>query len=302
MQMKFGIAPHERLYGMLKVVSKLEAASRVTRITFIDSLTTKTAERYNQTAGAYRDLWAPVLRVAGQRLLRELAAAPAPPLQRIVDIGTGVGALMPDILATFPQASLVGIDRSPGMLALALRGDHRIVCAVADARELPLASASVDLVLMVFMLFHLPDPADGLREARRVLRPGGRVATVTWGSDFDSNAGRAFIACLDEHGAAAPNPAGQARHEPLNTDGKMQELLRAAGFSSARGWEEQLAYRFEIDHLLELRTHVGSERARFESLSTEAREACLTSGRRRMQAMSVDDFVATGKVVYAVAS
>jgi ubiquinone/menaquinone biosynthesis C-methylase UbiE len=290
------------LYGIAEGVSKLEGALRVFKIRPIDPLTAKTAERYNHTASAYRDLWAPVLRIAGQRLLHELAAAQAPPAQRIVDVGTGAGTLMPDILATFPQASLIGIDRSPGMLALAPRGDRRIVCAVADARELPLPSASVDLVLMVFMLFHVPDPADGVREARRVLRSGGRIATVTWGSDFDSNAGRAFIACLDEHGAAAPDPAGQTRHEPLNTGEKVRDLLRATGFNSARGWEEELVYRFEIDHLLELRTHVGSERARFESLSAEARQACLASARRRMQAMGPDDFVASGEVVYAVAS
>jgi SAM-dependent methyltransferase len=283
-------------------VSKLEAARRVIRITLIDSLTVNLAERYNKTAPAYRDLWAPVLRVASKRLLQELAAAPGPPAQRIVDVGTGVGTLMPEILAAFPQASLVGIDRSPGMLALAPRGDRRIACAVADARELPLASASVDLALMVFMLFHVENPADGLREARRVVRPGGRIGTVTWGGDFESNAGRAFIACLDEHGATPPDPAGQTRHEPLNTGQKLEDLLRANGFNSARGWEEDLVYRFELDHLLELRTHVGSERARFESLSAEAREACLTSARRRMQSMAADDFVATGKVVYALAS
>lgn len=243
-----------------------------------------------------------MLRVAGKRLLQELAAAPTPPAQRIVDVGTGVGTLVPDILATFPQASLMGIDRSSGMLALVPRGDRRTACAVADARELPFDTASVDLVLMVFMLFHVENPADGLREARRVVRPGGRIGTVTWGGDFDSNAGRAFIACLDEHGAAPSDPAGRTRHEPLNTGQKMQDLLRANGFNSARGWEEELVYQFAIDHLLELRTHVGSERARFESLSPEARQVFLADSRRRLQAMVADDFVASGKVVYAVAT
>lgn len=75
----------------------------------------------------------------GRRLIRELVSGQAGPARRIVDVGTGVGSLMPDILAAFPQASLVGIDRSAGMLALAPR-DRGMLRAVADARQLPLAS------------------------------------------------------------------------------------------------------------------------------------------------------------------
>jgi ubiquinone/menaquinone biosynthesis C-methylase UbiE len=263
-----------------------------------DDHTTQLAERYTQAAPVYRDLWAPVLRIAGRRLLRELAAVPA---QRIVDVGTGVGTLIPDIHATFPQASIVGIDRSPGMLAIARR-DRGMHCAVADARQLPLATGCADLVLMVFMLFHLQQPAEGLREVRRVLRPGGRIATVTWGGEFDSNASLLWDSCLDEHGATPPDPALAARDEPMNTPEKMQGLLRANGFSRAHGWMEDLVERIELDHLLELRTRMGSQKPRFDSLSAEARQACLASARRRMQAMTSDDFVSTGKVVYAVAS
>ncbi len=266
-----------------------------------DNHTTQLAERYNQHATAYRDLWAPVLRIAGRRLIHEVASAQGGPARRIVDVGTGVGSLMPDILAAFPQASVVGIDRSPGMLALAPR-DRGMLRAVADARQLPLASDGADLVLLVFMLFHLQQPADGLREVRRVLRRGGRVGTITWGGEFESNASRVWTACLDEHGAAAPDPQIAARDEPMNTPEKMQDLLRANGFSTARAWSEVLVDRMDLDHLLELKTRMGSEKPRFDSLSTEARQQCLASARHRMQGMGPDDFVSAGKIVYAVAS
>src|SRR5438105_6794294 len=261
-----------------------------------DDPTSQLADRYNRTAEAYRELWAPVLRIAGRRLIEELAPAPA---SRIVDVGTGVGILIPVLRAAFPQALIVGIDRSPGMLAFARR-DYAVPCAVADARQLPLADASVDLVMMAFMLFHLPQPIDGLREARRVLRPGGRVATITWGTDFESNATRAFSACLEEHGSPALDPAIlHARDEPMNTGDKMQELLRSNGFASARGWDEDLVERVELEHLLKLKTNVGSDKPRFESLSEQVRKNCLATARRRLQAMQPDDFVCSARVVYA---
>ena len=86
-----------------------------------DSLTTSVADRYNQAAAAYRDLWAPTLRIAGRRLIRELASAQDGPAQCVVDVGAGVGTLMPELLWSFPGACVVGLDRSSGMLALAPR-------------------------------------------------------------------------------------------------------------------------------------------------------------------------------------
>src|SRR5438067_610355 len=86
-----------------------------------DSQASQLAERYNQAAAAYCDLWAPTLRIAGRRLIRELASVQPGPTRRIVDVGTGVGILLPEILAAFPGASVLGIDRSPGMLAMAPR-------------------------------------------------------------------------------------------------------------------------------------------------------------------------------------
>src|SRR5205814_5361757 len=112
-----------------------------------DRHTNQLAERYNQHAEAYRDLWAPLLRLAGRRLIRELASVQPGPVRRIVDVGTGVGTLLPEILAAFPSASVLGLDRSPGMLAHAPR-ERGMLHAVADARQLPLASAGADLVLL----------------------------------------------------------------------------------------------------------------------------------------------------------
>src|SRR6266550_2527324 len=101
----------------------------------------KLVERYDAHASAYRELWAPTLRLASLPLLRELAGRP---VRRAIDVGTGVGALWPDLGAAFPDARVFGLDRSPGMLQIAPTEMARVI---ADARTLPLASASVDLAL-----------------------------------------------------------------------------------------------------------------------------------------------------------
>lgn len=261
-----------------------------------DDRTGKLAERYNREACAYRDLWAPILRISGRRLLSEIAGGA---VERVIDIGAGVGSLSRDLATMFPSAFVVGIDRSPGMLAVA---PAWLPCIVGDARQLPIASGSVDLVLIVFVLFHLEQPVDGLHEARRVLRFGGQVGTVTWGGEFESRASRVWTECLDKYGAAQPDPATQTRHDPVDTSEKMEGLLRAAGFTSIWAWEEDLVSAIDIEHLLNLKTRMGSGKPRFDSLEIAAREACMKDARCRMEALTPAGFVAKGRVVYAVAS
>ena len=126
-------------------------------------------ERYDRDAEAYRELWAPVLRTAALPLARELSGTA---ITHVLDVGTGVGSLLPDLSIIFPDAVVLGVDRSRGMLALA---PNRFGRSLMDAQQLGIRSGSVDRVFLVFMLFHLDDPSSGLREARRVLRPGGVV-------------------------------------------------------------------------------------------------------------------------------
>jgi len=256
----------------------------------------KLVERYDAHAAAYQELWAPTLRLASVRLLPELAGKR---VHHIIDVGAGVGALWSDLRAAFPSGFLLGFDRSPGMLQIAPPEMARVV---ADARALPLASASVDVALLVFMLFHLSEPADGLREARRVLRPGGFVGTVTWGSSLESQATQVWTRCLDEHGAAPADPVTAARDELLNTPEKIDVLLRAAGFETIRAWADNLVTVIGLEHLLLLKTRMGSERARFDSLDETAREHCVASARQRLQALTPTDFTATAQIVYALAS
>jgi ubiquinone/menaquinone biosynthesis C-methylase UbiE len=93
----------------------------------------------------------------------------------LLDIGCGTGIVTRRLLR--PERTVLGVDRSPGMLGLAAR---RVPggTACGDATQLPVASDSVDAVVMVWLLHLLPDPAAVLAEAARVLRPGGVLITT----------------------------------------------------------------------------------------------------------------------------
>jgi ubiquinone/menaquinone biosynthesis C-methylase UbiE len=253
-------------------------------------------ERYDAYAAAYQALWAPTLRLAAARLLGELSGAR---VNRAIDVGAGVGALWPDFHAAFPGAVLLAVDRSSGMLRLAPAEMRRVV---ADARMLPLPSGHMDLALLLFMLFHLDDPHEGAREARRILRPGGEAGTVTWGSDFTSPAMEIWTECLDEYGAGPLDPVTLSRNELLDTPEKVTAVLQTSGFEMVRAWAEDLVTVIGLEHLLALKTRMGSEKVRFDSLDARAREQCVSDARRRMAALPAEAFTTRGQIIYAIGS
>lgn len=101
---------------------------------------------------------------------------------RILDVGTGTGALLRELLRTVSNpAEVVGIDASEDMLArAAVDLPSHVRLERGDARSLALPSESFDLVFSTYLL-NVVSSADGLAiiaEARRMLAPGGRLVVV----------------------------------------------------------------------------------------------------------------------------
>ena len=97
----------------------------------------------------------------------------------VVDVGCGTGATLERVLARCPTAQCIGVDAMAEMVQRA-RGQlgARAVVHQADAGALPLEDASADLVLFVNTLHHV-DAKAAMREAARVVKPGGRVVVAT---------------------------------------------------------------------------------------------------------------------------
>jgi ubiquinone/menaquinone biosynthesis C-methylase UbiE len=106
-------------------------------------------------------------------LRRALEGAPG---RSLADVGGGTGNYALALAGEGWQP--VVVDRSPQMLAQAAgKGLHTLH---AEATDLPLAEQSFDAVMLVSMLHHVDSPAKALAEAKRVLRPDGRLAVMVF--------------------------------------------------------------------------------------------------------------------------
>jgi len=115
--------------------------------------------------------------------IRQLLDHVPPPTRpvRVLDLGTGPGASAFVLAEALPSGSeVVGVDISPEMIARARRHHGRryshlplISFLESDACDLPFPARRFDLVTGHSFLYLVPDPEGVLREARRVLRPGG---------------------------------------------------------------------------------------------------------------------------------
>ncbi|HET6148591.1 MAG TPA: methyltransferase domain-containing protein [Polyangia bacterium] len=144
---------------------------------------------------------------------------------RLLDLGCGPGAVAARIAGTRPGLVIVGIDRDRDLLALA---GGRMTPVRADAAELPFASGSFDGVHARLVLRHLVDPARALAEARRVLRPGGRLVVA------DSDDGALVVHPFPDEIARAV----RAKHQTARRRGadpligrRLVQLVCDAGFS-----------------------------------------------------------------------
>jgi SAM-dependent methyltransferase len=260
-----------------------------------DESTRALARHYSGAASAYERMWAQVIHPAARKLLDALPVAGA---RRVLDVGTGVGTLLPVLAERAPEAVVVGMDRAPGMVGRAPGEFGRLV---GDATRLPFRTDAFDLAVLAFMIFHLPDPAAALREVGRVLAGGGAIGVVTWGVDVPVKATEIWHDELDRHGAP-PDPPLVGNHDLVDTTDKLAGLLTGAGFADVTAFPVPWEYRPSMAEYIEHHTVLGRTGRRLAGLAPEARGAFLDAVRARLAPLEPADFVDHRKVVAATGS
>jgi ubiquinone/menaquinone biosynthesis C-methylase UbiE len=146
-----------------------------------------------------------------QRVADDVAAAGLADGARVLDVGTGRVPLA--IARALEGVRVDGLDISAEMVAYARRAaeeaglGERVRFTEGDVADLPYEDASFDLIISTMSQHHWADAAGGLRELRRVLRPGGRI----WIYDLR------FALRGAETAARAAFPSVTPTREPLRT-------------------------------------------------------------------------------------
>jgi len=195
-------------------------------------------EQWNKDGAAWRR-WNPTLDLWYGEVTRQmLDLAQIQPGQRILDIAAGAGE--PAVSAAErvgPSGYVLATDISEGIVELALqvareRGLNQIETRAMDGETLDLPGASFDAVLCRLGLMYMPHPVTALREWRRALRAGGRVAVVVF-STPDRNSWGALPASIIRRRAQLPPPVpGQPGPFSLGGPGVLEGIFNQAGFAN----------------------------------------------------------------------
>jgi len=211
-------------------------------------LSLEAAERYQRYAARWiLGPWAPVL----------VDAARIGAGERVLDVACGTGVVARAAIERAGSTGrVVGVDLNPGMIAVArslpVSADGPIEWIEGSALALPLPDSGMDVVLCQQGLQFFPDQALAMREMRRVLVPGGRLALGIWTDvgPYNSAVGEALARCLGD----APAAQFLASRAVLAKD-QLERLATEAGFTAVDVRVSRMSIhlprldQFTLDHL-----------------------------------------------------
>jgi SAM-dependent methyltransferase len=227
-------------------------------------------------------------RLAGEVFIDWLAPSPG---WRWVDVGCGSGAISELLYQHCAPAEVQGVDPSAAQLAFARErpGAKGAVFQIGDAMALPFADDRFDAAVMALVIFFVPDPAKGVREMARVVRPGGTVAAYAWDMEGGGFPFRHIRTALRDFGITPPSPPSAA----ASRMGALRDLWAGAGFASVETREITVQRGFaDCDEYWTVATGSGSIRPTVAAMSAGDVERLQQLVRARLP---VD---ASGRITY----
>ncbi len=259
----------------------------------------------DRMAAGYERHWAPVLAPSAVALLERLDRSIATGARAVVDVGVGTGNLSIPALGRWPTVDITGLDVAPEMASAAERlvaerlpqAVARFRGVVADAAEMPFPDGAFDMAMSSFVLQLVGRRPAVLREIRRVLRPGGTFAFVTWLRDaraFEPD--RVFDALLEAYGFEnepdAPRSGDFAHAERAAAE------LRRAGFRDVTATRATLDHAFSVDSYIAFLTDFDEE-SLFDEMGRTERRRFLRELRERLMGIDPEAFRFRVPIVYA---
>ena len=158
--------------------------------------------------------------------LADLAGVAAP--QRVLDVGSGPGAMTAELVARLGASAVAAVDPSATFLDALRERLPGVEAARASAEALPFGDGVFDAALAQLVVHFMTDPVAGLREMARVTRPGGVVAACVW----DHAGGRSPLTVF-WRAARELNPGARDESALAGArEGDLPDLLREAGLES----------------------------------------------------------------------
>lgn len=189
--------------------------------------------QWDDHVDVYEAVFEPLTNAFARRALDRLGLRPG---ERLLDVGAGAGGAA--LMAAAGGINVLAVDASRAMVdRIHARVGRQTGCRgciraeAMDGMALALPEASFDAALSVFGVILFPDAGRGMREIERVLKPGGRVAIVTW-TDMERYelASRLIAAIAAVRGPQPPPPALPAQLR-FREEAAFRNLLGEGGLS-----------------------------------------------------------------------